>query len=585
MNNIIQIFFLLIPLLTTHLVNANSINVDLNASAMIHIQHIVKDDNDFLECGKRDPDRTDLDRTEIFESEVITKDITNTNATANVAAGYRSSHSTYWAKATGNMIEKNNMTTFTITLEDFVKNFHQDQIESCSHNHIYHTYQSGKVNAKFIISYKVPKNVWGVKIHEGNNNNVFTFDSESDQNILQGHNKTAKERWVWAEPGSEIKKIFTIKDFAQGTRVNSSYTISFEPLNKPLNSKNDVVKALNYIKAQSKTLTNKLKENEFQNFLIIGFSLLKEKDLLKMALDSYSTTELFMLSENLYKLANEKIKNDDIVLEAHVKTMAAVLSNEIGNIFIESMEPYCSVREVKLPYTSETINVLGIRYADFLMRRVIGQVESFSFEAHMSFLKKLKELQSQGYTYRNVLKNDELRIQMQKASRTLRKRAKLNERPFANAIIDLRQVYTVFKSFGTGAEHGNAILEQLTHLSELENSFTSQLLDHILNYSLDNNKNISIDHLVNMLDEISFKQAEVASRMTSHMRFLSIDGAAGKNSLVDLLTRVKTHQLNIIQNPSKLETFENVREKYLDKNRTDKNVETFYACIYEGVAK
>ncbi|MCH2534358.1 MAG: hypothetical protein MK008_07960 [Bdellovibrionales bacterium] len=174
---------------------------------------------------------------------------------------------------------------------------------------------------------------------------------------------------------------------------------------------------------------------------------------------------------------------------------------------------------------------------------------------------------------------------MQKASRTLRKRAKLNERPFANAIIDLRQVYTVFKSFGTGAEHGNAILEQLTHLSELENSFTSQLLDHILNYSLDNNKNISIDHLVNMLDEISFKQAEVASRMTSHMRFLSIDGAAGKNSLVDLLTRVKTHQLNIIQNPSKLETFENVREKYLDKNRTDKNVETFYACIYEGVAK
>lgn len=496
----------------------------------------------------------------------------------------------YVLQADVNINVTNEMSKISIDLSEASTKHREDGWSSgCENNHWNQYLQSSGYKGTVDFEYKVPKDVWAVKVIESPTNDVFKAEHlKSLSGALLDPNGRG-ERILWVQPEQTIKRSFPIDAEKNKQRGKVHYDVSFEPFGDSL-SIEQVAMALNELISEADlNFVSKAKIDDMRVMLKRSFSLIRSRKNFREALKSYSTSKLDNLASKLFSIAmSEKIVIDTEVTML-LKSVSAVLSYEIAATLTDELASYCDVRTVNLPYSSKVLEVKGAHYAVFMMERLIRRLEGNSLGAYKTFFDYVASLEGERMTYAQASNNESVRKKLESAFQTVRIVARPERRPYADAYQDLVNFARVFRSIGTGAESTDAIAKNMSSLADLEDAFIRDMFVHVRQYGSTHTEPISVQNLRAQISEMQRLQAEITYQLRNHTRFLSLTGESGVDSLNAMLTRFLEHNLNILQNTIENKKFkfdfESIRAAYVDVQKIKSDNETIRKCIFNGDKK
>ena len=110
-------------------------------------------------------------------------------------------------------------------------------------------------------------------------------------------------------------------------------------------------------------------------------------------------------------------------------------------------------------------------------------------------------------------------------------------------------------------------------------------------FSPDNSDIVQISDIIHELIEMKDLLDKLHEKMKNNMRLLSISEGEGPHSILQILTELRVHSLNIVKNKyHNLKTqsgfdFEELRTHYVSSERSLKNEETVKLCLSTGGVK
>ena len=576
------------------------IKVNIDAKADIHTNHWgVKAGG--LKCGGGS-NGTYVNSTHKYETSSNLQNKVGEKKTIDLSiASKRSGRGAemFGLKVNSSVVQKKETLTLNVGIEDRQTAQRSYFWKSgCDHNHMQENLKNASFSGEAEFHYTVPAGVWAVKVTETDFNTLF---SVSARQALSGilyetyklPNKVSRQRTVWASPGSTIVQKFVISSDANDVTGNQTYEIRFQPYAPKMAFNNNtkiwlkqfgnLVRSLKEVATGERTSAADKLAKDIDSFLIQGLGLLRILPEFKEVMKGLSTGKLDAISNYLYEITRSQYAQVNTEQEQNIKTLAALLSYEVANLFVEELEPYCTTTEVYLEGLRKKVKVPGIRYAMFLMDRMKSQVDNEAIALHAEFLGELRSLQNEGYTYSGIFSVKGLPEKLRHSFKTVRELAQPQRRPYAEAFQDLSDFYGQFRSVGSDGASTADVINGLAELADLEYDYVQNLFRHIRLYNPDNDNKIDVNQLVTSLEQLQKSKDQVVSIMRNNMRFLTFETKAGSSSIGTMLTRLRTHNLNIIRHSySDVEwdfDFENIRKAYVQAPRVEKNVSTIKQCL------
>jgi hypothetical protein len=555
----------------------------LKSTAVIHVQHDVEDDGRF-ECGSRDPSRTDHNQTSGFEGPQVKSETPNSAILSPVAADYRNGGGipSFVSSLTSKVDEVGDLTTIAFIYDQKTPNFYQNQEEGCSDNKIFHTVRTHETNGWAQFEYEVPADVWGIDVTSTGFDSVFKYAEFEEAGSLGGDPSSAPHRRLWVKPGTKLRMKISLSKITASTSNRGAIQWQIKPIGRTISNvdeSNGIVRAvLNATKNNGRLVKT---QEAIVQYVENGFTLLRNIGLLREHVKSAKMEEIWNTVNGLFEVANLPYDEaKDGALKLHRHAISAVLAYETGSLLMEDMESFCRSIDVELPYSKQTVNVQGIQYANFLLKRAMFQITDYNFSAHEKFLGELYEYQKKGWSYHDLMSSEADRVRMRDAAGVYRSRAKLYSRPFLEALVTLKQMFQVFRSIGSGENSTDEILKKVDALALLEYKFVTDIFSHLNEYKRGNTQPIDVDALIQTFENLRLKQIELKSRFIEASRFLDVRDDVDAPKLTDLVTNIKVHPLNVLGNDPGIENFEPIRKAYLQTDRHNKNLKTFNQCIY-----
>lgn len=522
----------------------------------------------------------------------------------------------YQVSLKGSSRTKGDSTKVTASLVEFQDEDlegRRDWSGGCDNNHYIETLKNASYSGKATLSYTVPAGVWAVEIQESPYNTVFKAENASNKAGIDGalyETRLIGKRIVWVTPGSTLSKDFRIGSTANKKSAGGSYSITFKTLGSRLTAgemNNAWVEE--FIEGLERTMDKQkmaaMSKDDLMSTLVKGYSILQSRKQFEESLKSLSTQSLFTITRKLHQIAMGQIFAPDAESKISIRTLAALVSYEVASLLIEDFAPFCELTEHDLPYLGQTAMISDLQWGVYLMSRMIGRLETGNpdlgiFGAYEGFLNHIKSLEAKGLAYNSIYDPQVMRanglfedmdVRLKKSFEVVRASSHPQSRPIARSYQDLVDFYSVYETIGTNDNNTARVLGAMKDLAVLEDEFVKNLMKSVRHFSRDNAAPVDLSYIHSTIIEMKDELDTAIRLMRNNMRLLSITEGSGDDSLVEILTELRVHSLNIVMHqyqdfktPSGFD-FEVIRSAYVDQDRASKNVKTVMQCLGEGGAK
>lgn len=522
----------------------------------------------------------------------------------------------YQIHINGRSVNKGSATTVSASITEY----QDDDLEGrrdwrggCTNNHYIETLKNASYSGKATLSYSVPAGVWAVEIQESPYNTVFKAENASNKAGIDGalyETKLIGKRIVWVTPGSTLSKSFRIGSTANKKSSGGSYSITFKTLGSRLTA-GEMNNAWidEFIEGLGRTMDKQkmaaMSKDDMMSTLVKGYSILQSRKQFEESLKSLSTQSLFTITRKLHQIAMGQIYAPDAESKISIRTLAALVSYEVASLLIEDFAPYCELTEHDLPYLGQKAMISDLQWGVYLMSRMIGRLETGNpelgiFGAYEEFLNHIKSLEAKGLSYNSIydpqlMKDnglfEDMDMRLKKSFEVVRASSHPQSRPIARSYQDLMDFYSVYETIGTNDSNTAKVLGAMKDLAILEDEFVKNLMKSVRHFSRDNAAPVDLSFIHSTIIKMKDELDTALNLMRNNMRLLSITEGSGDDSLIEILTELRVHSLNIVMNqyqdfkaPSGFD-FEVIRSAYVDQDRASKNVKTVMQCLGEGGAK
>ena len=425
--------------------------------------------------------------------------------------------------------------------------------------------------------YKVPSNVWLVKVTRTEFDGIFTNKSiEGYTGSLNDQDKKANNSisYQWVTPNSELTLRLKFPLQIPGTKNIFNFSYSFEPI---LGSNIDLL-SLN--KKISDTNISKLLLNDEDTLNLIRnlLSVFNKNNDLEVATKQMELSKVSALSDQLFQLANEVVKNPR--LGSTVKTASALAAYEISVSILKELASFCKEVEIYLPFTNRTIKTTGVRAASFWLNRGISVVKNYSFAPFEALLGELSMMQSNGFTYAAVFKDINLKKRYKSAFEFIDRNVDMSHSPIISVQLAIEKTLKNIGHVGASDQYTIDLQKRLLELRLIEDDFFIKYGKLETEFRENNNAIINVTPLNETLAKLKLGKQEINQSMSENIRLISLNYSDDKDALFTKMSSLLSNQVAIMEKPIlSVPFFETVKAEYKKYRDTDPIIKTTQACV------
>lgn len=459
--------------------------------------------------------------------------------------------------------------------------FRDEQIgqTECGHTDGITRADQASIQGTIKIHYTVPEGVWAIKIDRTGEGIFQRANQRPVTGILNpGYDEAvAKHEYLWTEPGTVITQEIVIPKSIPGSTNPGRLTLIFEEIGEKVSDTGALTTELNELWEQMKDISA-LKNSSYPKLLKSMATLSRSPEALELVVKGMSTKGIMLFSRDLFDYA--QAVNKDPQLGLPLKAMAAIAAYELSSQLLKEMSPYCDQVDVLLPISGKTVQTVGLRAAGFWLQRSLARVANYGWEHYEALLRELAIMESSGATYDQIMKNEPLRMKVNKASNVLIRSLDPSASPFRRSTKEVERTLQQFGSIGTDQQKTNALLERMKELGELEAKFVRQFFTTLRNFKHGNHSPISVGSLVKDLRKLQEGQKEISDQMTNNLRLLSVSEVPTSESAFAVMTDALSHQIGIFEKDVEgVPYFPAIRAAYVRKNERRALIDKIAKCV------
>lgn len=555
-------------------------NVTVEAELQGNIQIRIQDERHFRHSAdcywkKKGPELSDRGSQEVALS-------------GGLQAGDQRSFS--WTSAIGSPFgrEVRRLTLTTVEVGSMIKlslsdsyGYRDEQTSSSECGHIDGITRPDKASVRGTIKvhYTVPEGVWAIQLVRLGRG-VF---QRSNQRPMSGilnpgyDDSTDVNEILWTEPGAIITQEVVIPDSIPGSTDLGGIDLDFQTVGQKITDPAALLIELNNLQKLVKNVSNGMTVNG-PKFLHAMATVSRSSETLEVALKKQSTRFITSLSRDLFDYAQALNKEPKLGLP--LKTMAAITAYELSIHLLKEMSPYCDEVDIVLPISGKNVHTIGLRAAGFWLQRALARVANYGWEHYEALVRELAIMEVSGATYDQVMKNEALRIKINKASNVLVESLDPSASPFRRSTKDVQTTMEHFGSIGGDEAQTQDLIIKMKELGQLEAEFVRQFFTVLKNFKHGNQTPISVRILVEDLQKLQDGQKTISLSMTSNIRLLSASDAPTTESAFSVMVDALSHQIGIFQEDVEgVPYFSLIRASYVNKYERKPLIDKIGKCV------
>lgn len=432
--------------------------------------------------------------------------------------------------------------------------------------------QNPNISGEIIVRYKVPQNIWLIKVQQKNLKDIFSLNNieNTENSINSAYELKKNEKFIWVEPGTIISQKIKIPAQSKLSGELGEAQIIFESV---FSNKYNV---LNKVKNSQLGYKDTIYDDVFIESVA---SYINEPKLLANYLNSHSINTNISLSDKFFKMANMNIGHDD---QAYLKkTLSAMLAFEIAKSVLTDIESYCDEIEIINPILGEKIKVKGIFAAYFWLNRALSRVEAFDLLSIKSFLSKLQKFSNENKTYYEVMANDELRLQLKTSYELLINTINSDTTPFAAALFDLKLVLDHFGSFTKVNTSQDELFQAMNSLADKENEFWVAFENDMRAFNKAGHNVINVQSSYLKLTDMLELNSTVLSLLKNKTHLLDIENNSDTKSFMNKIVSLLAHPVNLFDEDKDIgvDYFDKITAPYKKINGINLLTQKIQSCV------
>lgn len=434
---------------------------------------------------------------------------------------------------------------------------------------------NASVSGMLDIVYTVPNGVWLLEIKRSPYSGIFNDNaSTSIIGSVQAPSLPLKNRteYIWVEPNSTIHLQVSIPEQVNGNFELMDATFSITALG------DQAVSLLDLIKLTTEITKRKPTEEQILRLLGMSLSLTRNPEAFKSLFKKLDLREASLLSENLFTIANSVIAHPQLGLP--VKTSAAISAFNIAMSILGDLAVFCREVSVHLPFSNRDVRTSGLRAASFWLNRSVMVAKNYSFADFESLFDELSMMQSNNFTYAQVMADKGLKAKIKTAFELIDRNIDMSHSPIISALNAVNKTIKSVGSLGASQTDTTQLLDRLNELRKIEDTFF-QRYDQLGDaFRSTNQDKINVVPVLETLAQLKNGQAEIIYKMEGTIKLLSLGTNEDTDSLFTRLTSLLSHQVNIVERPNPtIPYFENIRRAYIKSQNFEPIIQTSRNCV------
>ncbi|MCH2532841.1 MAG: hypothetical protein MK008_00195 [Bdellovibrionales bacterium] len=420
------------------------------------------------------------------------------------------------------------------------------------------------------VRYKVPNNVWLIKVNYTEFSDIFSINhlSKFKNTFNQSYELKQNEKYIWVRPNTVITQEIRIPKQSKLTGDIGTAKITFE--NMQSNDKNVIDKINN----NDHNYKDSVELDEYVDSIS---SFVNNPELLTHYLNNISLNKSITLADKFFKIANMNLGSSE---NAHLKkTLSAILSFEISKNILKNFEKYCTEIEVYNPDHMQRIKANGLIAAYFWLNRALIRIENFDLLGVKNFLSKLQQLSNENKTYYDVMADDKLRLKLKKAYELLVNTTNADTTPFSAALFDLELILSNFGSFTNVSTSEDKLFTAMNRLADIEDSFWVAFDKDLRAFNKAEKIIINVQRSSSILNEIHHENLKVLDLLKNKTHLLDVVNNESTDSFISYVTDLLVHQVNIFEEDVDVDYFDSIRDPYQLDNGIKPLSEKIQSCL------
>lgn len=444
----------------------------------------------------------------------------------------------------------------------------------CGHNTQSAVFSRGLAKGSMVLRYKVPDGVWFLKSKIRQTQHLASLDLRFNGalhtfSVAEGHLLTVK-------PGSILEIVVELGTLAPTGGLEGSIEWDVQPVIEskiPDKSYSVLGRGGIGLKSWPDKILESSAATAVDTFKILGAPMSEGERVIAVVAriaaskqireqiirDNRTDGVALMIDQDLGEIARKhgsfgSMKSN---LFWEIKAAASIANYLLAFDVASQAVNFCQSVSVETVDKGRTVDVKAVKLIWYYLNGVMNRIRYYNFENYRAIFGEIKRLQTAGYSYGQVMRDEARRKGLLKAYKILTE-MDLSKMPFTSAHNDVLFISRKLGSLGPSEQTMQSILSGLKDLSVREKPFVSDTMQRFLKFRDDNNEKIEISDLIERLNQMIDRQKEISFELESKIRVLSFDTAssAGATGLVDKLV---TKNMSMMTDVLRETEFEAVR--------------------------
>lgn len=428
------------------------------------------------------------------------------------------------------------------------------------------------------IFYKVPSNVWLLKVERSAFNGLFR-----NQSLLKVSSAISDEKsnlsnqtfYVWVQPNSEISLDLGFPAEVLGTQDLFHFSYSLQPISgTPVNFE-AFNKTLDHVESIQ---DSSLSLNEAKTLLETLMGTISRGEELSKEIAHWDIAKSIELSDRVFKLANGRINNPELSLS--IKAAAALSAYQISVGLLKELSSYCREIETLSPYSHGTIKATQLRLSTFWLKHILVLLRSNPFSQYESLLEELKELQNVGLSWQHLGPLKAQKQKLQAAFKLISNYAPLATSSIDRILLGAQRFIEAAKGQGISTDFSELVVHRISEQQLMERGFVLQFQDLATLFQDRDPNPIDVTAQIHALEVLKSGRKSIEDIIKANTRLISVSLPENPEDLFTKMNRLLSYQVGLMTQPiARVPFFASLQVEFLKTYQSDELIKFIEACI------